>query len=121
MLHLPIPPLILKRNTELTKTKKRLMTLSWCKQWILEMVRITKPTGSIFVHNIPKWLLYYAAFLNEVADFRHWIAWDAPTAPMGKTLQPSHYGILFYAKDQEKNKFYEIRYPHKRCRKLGIC
>lgn len=93
--------------------------LDWCKQWIYEMVRITKPSGSIFVHNIPKWLTYYAGFLNEIADFKHWIAWDAPTAPMGKSLQPSHYGILYYAKDLKQNKFYEIRYPHKRCRKCN--
>jgi site-specific DNA-methyltransferase (adenine-specific) len=38
---------------------------------------------------------------------------------MGKTLQPNHYGILFYAKDVKQNKFYELRYPHKRCRKCG--
>ncbi len=93
--------------------------LDWCREWLFEMVRITKPSGSIFVHNIPKWLTHYAGFLNEFATFRHWIAWDAPTAPMGKTLQPSHYGILFYAKNPKKNKFYEIRYPHKRCRKCG--
>ncbi|HPD25849.1 MAG TPA: DNA methyltransferase [Candidatus Marinimicrobia bacterium] len=93
--------------------------LDWCKQWIYEMVRVTKPSGSIFVHNIPKWLTNYATFLNEIADFKHWIAWDAPAAPMGKSLQPSHYGILYYAKDLKKNKFYEIRYPHKRCRKCG--
>ena len=83
------------------------------------MVRVTKETGSIFVHNIPKWLTYYAGFLNKLADFKHWISWDAPTAPMGKTLQPAHYGILFYAKDAKQNKFYEIRYPHKRCRKCN--
>ena len=93
--------------------------LKWCKQWIEEMVRITKTTGSIFVHNIPKWLTYYADFLNEIAYFKHWIAWDAPTAPMGKSLQPSHYGILYYVKDPKKNKFYELRYPHKRCRKCS--
>jgi site-specific DNA-methyltransferase (adenine-specific) len=93
--------------------------LAWCKEWILEMVRITKPTGSIFVHNIPKWLTYYASFLNEVAYFKHWIAWDAPSGPMGKSLQPSHYGILYYIKNSNENKFYEIRYPHKRCRKCG--
>ncbi len=93
--------------------------LKWCEKWIAEMVRVTKPTGSILLHNIPKWLTYYAFYLNKMADFKHWIAWDAPTAPMGKTLQPSHYGILFYAKDGNKNKFYEIRYPHKRCRKCG--
>ena len=93
--------------------------LNWCKRWIYEMVRITKLTGSIFVHNIPKWLTYYSSFLNEIAYFKHWIAWDAPTSPMGKSLQPSHYGILYYAKDIKKNKFYEIRYPHKRCRKCN--
>lgn len=93
--------------------------LRWCEKWISEMARVTKPAGSIFVHNIPIWLTYYASFLNKIADFKHWISWDAPTAPMGKTLQPSHYGILYYAKDTKQNKFYEIRYPHKRCRKCG--
>ena len=39
--------------------------LHWCQQWIEQMVRITKPTGSIFVHNIPRWLTYYASFLNS--------------------------------------------------------
>ncbi len=93
--------------------------LQWCEKWIAEMVRVTKPTGSILLHNIPKWLTYYTFYLNKLADFKHWIAWDAPTAPMGKTLQPSHYGILFYAKDGKETKFYEIRHPHKRCRKCG--
>jgi site-specific DNA-methyltransferase (adenine-specific) len=114
------PPFNLKKKYGTYKDKKETDDyLNWCRQWIHEMVRITKPSGSIFVHNIPKWLLYYAGFLNEVADFRHWIAWDAPTSPMGKTLQPSHYGILFYAKNQQENKFHEIRYPHRRCRKCG--
>lgn len=93
--------------------------LAWCEQWISEMVRVTKPSGSIFVHNIPKWLTYYAAYLNERAFFRHWIAWDAPTAPMGKSLQPAHYGILFYTKKEKGNTFYELRHPHKRHRKDG--
>ncbi|MDO9579498.1 MAG: site-specific DNA-methyltransferase [Bacteroidales bacterium] len=115
------PPFNLKKKYNGYRDNKEFTEyLKWCKDWILEMVRITKPTGSIFVHNIPKWLTYYAGFLNEVADFKHWIAWDAPTAPMGKTLQPSHYGILYYAKNYRENKFYEIRYPHKRCRKCKV-
>ncbi|MFH1540477.1 MAG: DNA methyltransferase [Elusimicrobiota bacterium] len=91
--------------------------LNWCEQWVSEMVRITKSTGSIFIHNIPKWLTYYSVYLNKIADFKHWICWNASTAPMGKTLQPAHYGILFYAKEKSKLKFYEIRCPHKRERK----
>ena len=114
------PPFNLKKKYNGYKDNKEFNTyLAWCKQWIHEMVRITKPTGSIFVHNIPKWLTYYSNFLNEIAYFKHWITWDAPSAPMGKTLQPSHYGILYYVKDIKERKFCEIRYPHKRCRKCG--
>jgi len=90
--------------------------IEWCRKWLCEMVRITKPTGSIFVHNVPKWLTYYACILNDIAYFRHWIAWDAMSNPLGKTLLPAHYGILFYTKKPKGYKFYEIRAPHKRCR-----
>jgi len=93
--------------------------LDWCEKWISEMVRVTKPTGSIFVHNIPKWLTFYATYLNKFAHFKHWISWDAPTAPMGKSLQPAHYGILFYTKETKGAKIYELRHPHKRDRKQG--
>ncbi|MBU4511598.1 site-specific DNA-methyltransferase [bacterium] len=114
------PPFNLKKRYNGYKDNKEFNAyLAWCKQWIYEMVRITKPTGSIFVHNIPKWLTYYSSFLNDSTYFKHWIAWDAPSAPMGKTLQPSHYGILYYVKNLKKSKFYEIRYPHKRCRKCS--
>jgi len=114
------PPFNLKKKYNRYKDTLEFQEyLEWCKIWIHEMVRVTKPTGSIFLHNIPKWLTYYATFLNEFADFKHWISWDAPTAPMGKSLQPSHYGILYYAKESKQNKYYEIRYPHKRCRKCG--
>lgn len=93
--------------------------LTWCEKWLIELVRVTKPTGSILVHNIPKWLTYYAAILNKHAHFRHWIAWDAMSTPLGKTLLPAHYGILFYSKQAKGTKFYEIRAPHKTCRECG--
>ena len=91
--------------------------LEWCGLWIDECLRVLKDNGFIFLHNIPKWLTFYANFLNYKAVFRHWISWDAMTAPMGKTLQPAHYGILFYSKTNDRSKFKEIRYPHKRDRK----
>ncbi|MBC8526838.1 MAG: site-specific DNA-methyltransferase [Candidatus Cloacimonetes bacterium] len=114
------PPFNLKKKYNSCKDSLEFKEyLDWCEKWISEMVRVTKPSGSILVHNIPKWLTYFAEILNKKADFKHWISWDAPTAPMGKTLQPSHYGILFYAKNQKELKFYEVRYPHKRDRKTG--
>lgn len=114
------PPFNLKKNYNgYNDTLEFQEYLSWCEKWIIEMVRVTKPSGSIFVHNIPKWLTYFAAFLNKFAHFKHWISWDAPTAPMGKSLQPSHYGILFYGKEENGTKIYELRHPHKRDRKQG--
>jgi site-specific DNA-methyltransferase (adenine-specific) len=89
--------------------------INWCKEWLTEMVRITKPTGSILVHNIPKWLIYFANYLNKIAFFKHWITWDSMSAPLGKTLLPAHYGILFYTKSQKGFKFNELRSPHKKC------
>src|SRR5258708_6421864 len=81
------PPFNLKKGYNRYKDSLQLEHyLAWCEQWIAEMVRVTKPSGSICVHNIPKWLTFYAAFLNQRAYFRHWIAWDAPTPPTGKSL-----------------------------------
>lgn len=91
--------------------------LEWCEEWLVELVRVTKPGGSILVHNIPRWLTYFSAILNKHAFFRHWIAWDAMSTPLGRTLLPAHYGILFYSKCEGKEtKFYEIRAPHEQCR-----
>lgn len=114
------PPFNLKKKYTSYKDNLEFQEyLNWCEQWISEMVRVTKPTGSIFLHNIPKWLTFYATYLNKEAYFKHWIAWDAPTAPMGKSLQPAHYGILFYTKEPKGAKIYELRSPHRRDRKQG--
>lgn len=110
------PPFNLKKKYNSYYDKHEVQEyLSWCKEWLTEMVRITKHTGSIFVHNIPKWLIYFGSYLNEIAVFRHWIAWDAMGSPLGKTLLPNHYGILYFVKS-DKFKFHDIRMLHKRCR-----
>jgi site-specific DNA-methyltransferase (adenine-specific) len=114
------PPFNLEKKYGSYKDQKPVAEyIDWCRKWLREMVRITKPTGSIFVHNVPKWLTYYACILNDIAYFRHWIAWDAMSSPLGKTLLPAHYGVLFYTKKPKGYKFYEIRAPHKRCRVCG--
>jgi site-specific DNA-methyltransferase (adenine-specific) len=115
------PPFNLGKKYNHYRDKKEVCEyIDWCKLWLKEMVRITKPTGSIFVHNIPKWLTYYAAYLNEIAYFRHWIAWNAMGAPLGKTLLPNHYGILWYTKEVNNFKFFDIRGQHPRCRKCNF-
>jgi len=91
--------------------------IQWCYDWIDECIRVLKPSGTLFLHNIPKWLVYFANHLNENGMFfKHWIAWDAPGMPLGKTLYPAHYGILYYTKSEKDFKFNNVRIPHKICR-----
>jgi site-specific DNA-methyltransferase (adenine-specific) len=114
------PPFNLNKKYNNYKDKKAGQDyITWCENWLTEMVRITKPTGSILVHNIPKWLIYFANHLNKIAFFKHWIAWDSMSIPLGKTLLPAHYGILFYTKAQKGFKFNELRSPHKKCSHCG--
>lgn len=114
------PPFNLNKKYGNYKDKKAAEDyIKWCEQWLSEMVRITKPTGSILVHNIPKWLIYFANHLNKIAIFKHWVAWDSMSTPLGKTLLPAHYGILFYVKSPKGFKFHELRSPHKKCRTCG--
>jgi len=111
------PPFNLKKDyAEYDDKLKEGKYLEWCEQWIKEMVRVTKPTGTILIHNIPKWLISYADILNKSeCIFRHWIVWDASSGPMGQSLQPNHYGILYYVRS-DQFKVYPLRTPNKRCR-----
>jgi len=71
--------------------------IEWCNAWLSEYVRILKPTGSLFVLNLPRWTMYHAQFLNQHLYFQNWIVWEALSEPRGK-LMPAHYGLLFYTK-----------------------
>ena len=72
------PPFNLKKAYDHYEDDKEVnQYLAWSKGWLHEMVRVTKPTGSVFVHNIPKWLTFFASYLNQEAHFKHWIAWNA--------------------------------------------
>ncbi len=71
--------------------------IEWCNEWLFEYARVLKPTGSLFVLNLPRWTIYHADFLNKHLYFQNWIVWDALSEPRGK-LMPAHYGLLFYTK-----------------------
>lgn len=78
--------------------------LSWCEKWLYEYQRILKPTGSLFIVNLPKWSLYHKRFLDKYLHFQNWIVWDALSEPRGK-LMPAHYSILHYTKDANTYRF----------------
>ncbi len=71
--------------------------IEWCNTWLAEYIRLLKPTGSLFVLNLPRWGLYHANFLNRHLYFQNWIVWDALSEPRGK-IMPAHYALLFYTK-----------------------
>ena len=89
--------------------------LQWTRAWIESALRILKPDGSLLLYNTPKMLAWTTPILNDLCVFRHWIAWNSGGKPLGRTLQPAHYGILYYTKTP-KSKFYDVRAPHKTCR-----
>ncbi len=71
--------------------------IDWCNAWLAEYARVLKPTGALFVLNLPRWSLYHADFLNQHLYFQNWIVWDALSEPRGK-IMPAHYALLFYTK-----------------------
>ena len=71
--------------------------INWCNDWLTEYVRILKPTGSLFLLNLPRWSMHHAAFLNRQLHFQNWIVWDALSEPRGKVM-PAHYTLLYYTK-----------------------
>jgi len=98
--------------------------LAWSYSWLDEAVRVLTPGGSIFVYNLPKWLIFYGSHLNTKRElsFKHWIAIDkAHSLPIPNRLSPSHYGMLYYIKGAKPRAFNRdaVRIPIAKCRHCG--
>jgi site-specific DNA-methyltransferase (adenine-specific) len=98
--------------------------LEWSKTWIAESVRVLAPGGALFIYNLPKWLIEFAAYLNSLPGmkFKHWIAIDkAHSLPIPNRLSPSHYGMLYYLKGDRPRVFDRdaVRIPVQICRHCG--
>lgn len=86
-----------KAYTTYDDEKDRDAYLNWCNAWLDQYIRILKPTGSLYVLNLPRWGMHHAAYLNRRLYFQNWIVWDALSEPRGKVM-PAHYALLFYTK-----------------------
>ncbi|HEX9045784.1 MAG TPA: site-specific DNA-methyltransferase [Verrucomicrobiae bacterium] len=92
----------------------------WCRAWTVELVRILKPGGSLFLYNLPKWNLPLGAFLMERLTFRHWITVDMKySLPIPKRLYPSNYSLLYFIKGSAPKIFHPDRLPIECCRHCG--
>jgi site-specific DNA-methyltransferase (adenine-specific) len=94
--------------------------LGWCYSWLEECCRILKPSGSLFVYNLPKWNIHIASYLDKFLTFRHWIAVDIKfTLPIPKRLYPSHYSLVYFVKGPLPKTFHPPRLPMETCRHCG--
>ncbi|MDR2248941.1 site-specific DNA-methyltransferase [Acinetobacter sp.] len=88
----------------------------WTEEWLNECIRVLKPGGSLFIWNLPKWLTYTANYLNKYLTFKHWIAVDIKySLPIKGRLYPSHYGLLYYVKNDKPNIFQPDRLQMNTC------
>lgn len=94
--------------------------LDWCRSWIDEMVRVTKPGGALFLWNIPKWNLQLGSSLFGKMTFRHWISVDIKySLPIQGRLYPSHYSLLYFIKGDKPAIFHPDRLPVPCCKHCG--
>jgi len=89
--------------------------MAWNKKWLLECKRVLKPTGSIFVYGIHKYLCYVQCYLYEIGLIygRQFIwhyenGWSMYTKAPSATYEP----ILWFTKSKDY-KYNEIREPYK--------
>lgn len=93
--------------------------LAWSHRWLDECIRVLTPGGSLFVYNIPRWLIPIGAYLQKSLVFRNWIAIVMKnTYPRGASLYPAHYGLLYFTKGAPRV-FNRLRTPIPVCRHCG--
>ena len=83
-------------------------------------MRVLKPGGSIFVHNLPQLAYHLAAHLEgHDLKFRHRIAISMKgTFPRGRKLYPAHYALLYFTKGDPAT-FNRVRLAIPSCRHCG--
>jgi site-specific DNA-methyltransferase (adenine-specific) len=95
---------------------------SWCRAWLLELTRVLKPGGALFLYHWPKWLIDLGAWLNTLPalEYKSWIALKMKGGfPIKGRLHPAHYGMLYYVKKGAKPTFNVVRAKSPTCRHCG--
>lgn len=91
----------------------------WCRTWLLEMVRVLKPGGSLFLYHLPKWLIELGHWLNTIhtIEYKSWIALNMKSSfPVKGRIHPAHYGLLHYVKKGADVTFNVVRTRSPVCR-----
>lgn len=119
------PPFNLGKNYGTDSFTDRLASeqyRAWCQTWLMEMVRVLKPGGALFLYHWPKPLMELGAWLNTIptVQFRNWIALKMKAGfPIRNRLHPAHYGMLYYVKKGAPPTFNVVRHRAPTCRHCG--
>lgn len=94
----------------------------WCKSWILELIRVLKPGGSLCIYLLPKTAIDLGFWLNQNKDvtYRSLIAMKMKSGfPIRGRIHPALYTILYYTKNGKKPIFNVVRNKAPLCRKCN--
>jgi site-specific DNA-methyltransferase (adenine-specific) len=94
----------------------------WCRTWLIELVKVLKPGGALFLYHWPKWLMDLGAWMNTIPtlEYKSWIALKMKAGfPIKGRLHPAHYGLLYYVKKGAEGTFNVVRSKSPTCRNCG--
>lgn len=119
------PPFNLGKNyniPEFNDTMSTELYRGWCHTWLLEIIRVLRPGGALFLYHWPFWLMDLGSWLNNQSpvEYKSWIALKMKNGfPIKGRLQPAHYGLLYYVKRGDKPTFNVVRSKSPTCRHCG--
>jgi len=94
----------------------------WCRTWLIELVKILRPGGALFLYHWPKWLMDLGTWMNSIPtlEYKSWIAVKMKAGfPIKGRVHPAHYGLLYYTKKGGQATFNVVRSKSPTCRKCG--
>lgn len=95
---------------------------SWCHDWLLEVTRVVRPGGAIFLYHWPFWLMQLGAWMQTLTtlQYKSWIAMKMKSGfPIRGRLHPAHYGLLYFVKKGGQTTFNVVRHRTPTCRHCG--
>ena len=91
----------------------------WMNEVLLQGVRVLKPGGTLYLYHLPRWAIRFAGILEQVLEFKHWIAISMKNGFVrGDRLYPAHYALLMYTKGKATT-FRRPKLRPQKCRSCG--
>lgn len=92
---------------------------AWCRGWLSECRRVLKPTGSLLVYGIHRYLCYTQVDLYDLdMKYRRQIIWHYENGFCGNRSMRATYEPLLWFSKSDRFHFEEIREPYKSAERL---